>query len=103
MRATQICCDSVPPDLKRVADMINQGAGTRVPGAEPRKRNASRRNAGDKYARLMPDTLGLRGCNRNDIIANLLTKLRLTGNRVRRDLSFLEYGVGEICPLPGPG
>ena len=60
MRATQICCDAVPPDLKRVADMINQGAGTRVPGAEQRKRNASRHNAGDKYARLMPDTIGLR-------------------------------------------
>ena len=103
MRATQTCCDAVPPDLKKVADMINRAAGTRVPGAEPRERNASRRNAGDEYARLMPDTLGLRGCNRNDIIANLLNKPGLTGNRVRRNLNFLEHGVGEICPLPGPG
>ena len=86
---------------KKATEMINQGAGTRVPGPEQRKRNASRRSAGDKHAQLMLDAIGLIGDNRNAITANLLTKSGLTGNRVQRDLNLLEYGVGEAARCLG--
>ena len=85
----------LPKSRARARDMINKGAGARLPEREPRPR-PTRAERADQAVQQALQLLDWQQ-HGNAITVNLLTKSGLTGNRVTRDLNILETGVREAA------
>ena len=85
----------LPKSRARARDMINKGAGARLPEREPRPR-PTRAERADQAVQQALQLLDWQQ-HGNAITVNLLTKSGLTGHRVTRDLNILETGVREAA------